>query len=95
MFMIMNFKCKETQNIFLGHYSKKFPKTIQRVALRKLLMIDASVSINDLRIPPANHLEKLSGKRLGQHSIRINKQWRICFKWNNGNPQNVEIVDYH
>ena len=68
---------------------------IQRTALRKLWLLDATVELNTLRVPPGNRLEALSGKRLGQHSIRINDQWRICFVWRDGNPHNVEIVDYH
>ena len=68
---------------------------IQRVALRKLWLLDATIELNDLRVPPGNRLEALSGKRLGQHSIRINDQWRICFIWRDGNAHDVEIVDYH
>ena len=68
---------------------------IQRVALRKLWLLDATVELNALRVPPGNGFEALSGKRLGQHSIRINDQWRICFVWRDGNAHNVEIVDYH
>jgi len=93
--MIKSFKSKETEKIFNREYSLKMPFSIQRTALRKLWMIDASHMINDLRVPPANHLEKLKGKRRGQHSIRINDQWRICFKWSQGDAYNVEITDYH
>jgi len=93
--MIESFKCKETEKIFARLYSKKLPTNIQQIALRKLRMLNRSLSIRDLRIPPANRLEALSGKRKGQHSIRINQQWRICFEWQNGNAYNVEIVDYH
>ena len=71
------------------------PLAIQRTALRKLWVLNAAVELNDLRIPPGNRLEALSGKRSGQHSIRINEQWRICFVWRDGNAHNVEIVDYH
>ena len=71
------------------------PQDIQRAAYKKLLMIDASIDVNDLKIPPANRLEKLSGDREGQYSIRINKQYRICFLWDNGSAFDVEIVDYH
>jgi len=93
--MIKSFKCKEAQKIFAREYSLKLPPLIQRVAMRKLWMVAAADSINDLRIPPANHLEKLKGKRKGQHSIRINDQWRICFKWHQQDAYEVEIVDYH
>jgi toxin HigB-1 len=71
------------------------PVNIQRIALRKLLLLDAAEKIEDLRIPPGNRLEKLFGNRIGQHSIRINDQWRICFRWSEGDAYDVEIVDYH
>jgi proteic killer suppression protein len=93
--MIKSFKSKETEKIFNQEYSLKFPSDIQRTALRKLLMIHAAIAINDLRIPPANHLEQLKGIRRGQHSIRINDQWRICFVWQTGDAYEVEIEDYH
>ncbi len=93
--MIKNFKCKETKKIFSREYSRKFPHLIQRIALRKLLMLDAALKLQDLRMPPSNHLEKLSGKRKRQYSIRVNKKWRICFLWHQGNAFDVEIVDYH
>jgi len=93
--MIKNFKCKETEKIFTGRHSSRFQKSIHRVAMRKLTMIHGAATINFLRIPPANHLEKLSGDREGQWSIRINDQWRICFTWQDGDAYNVEIVDYH
>jgi proteic killer suppression protein len=93
--MILSFCCKETQKIFLGEKSRKFPLQWQRIALRKLVMIHAAVQIEDLRIPPANRLEQLKGKRKEQWSIHINKQWRICFTWQNGNAFDVEIIDYH
>ena len=92
--MIRSFRCKETEKVFQRRRSRKFGG-IQRVALRKLLVLDAAGSINDLRIPPSNRLEKLAGSREGQHSIRINDQWRVCFRWKNGNAHSVEIVDYH
>ncbi len=92
--MIKGFRCRETQKVFERRNSRKFA-AIQRVALRKLLMLDAAESLQDLRVPPANRLEKLSGDRTGQHSIRVNDQWRICFRWKSGNAQDVEIVDYH
>lgn len=93
--MIKTFKCKETQKVYQREFSKKLPQDIQRAAYKKLLMIDASIDVSDLKIPPANRLEKLSGDREGQYSIRINKQYRICFIWDNGSAFDVEIVDYH
>lgn len=93
--MIASFRCKETEKIYNRQYSRKCPHSIQKVAMRKLWQIDAAVKMNDLRIPPNNQLEMLKGDRKGQHSIRINKQYRICFKWKNNNAHNVEIVDYH
>lgn len=93
--MIKSFKSKETAKIFNREYSLKLPANIQRVALRKLLMLDSALTISDLRIPPANCLESLKGSRLGQYSIRINNQWRVCFKWQDGDAFEVEIVDYH
>ena len=93
--MINNFKCPETEKIFNGEQSRKLPANIQNVARRKLRMLNNAIKLEDLRIPPANRLEQLHGNREGQHSVRINKQWRVCFIWNNGNPENVEIVDYH
>jgi proteic killer suppression protein len=93
--MIRSFACSETEKIFNGNFSRRLPTTIQNVARRKLRMLNASTKIEDLRIPPANHLEKLEGDREGQYSIRINDQWRICFKWYDGDCHNVEIVDYH
>ncbi|MEA3398483.1 MAG: type II toxin-antitoxin system RelE/ParE family toxin [Patescibacteria group bacterium] len=93
--MIKSFKCKETEKIYKRIYSKKLPPNIQKVALRKLWMIDAALNINDLRIPPANHLEILKNKRQRQYSIRINNQWRICFKWKNNDAYEIEIIDYH
>ena len=93
--MIESFKCKETERIFRREYSRRLPQSIQRIALRKLRMLNRSTTMKDLRIPPANRLEKLSGDREGQYSIRINEQYRICFDWHDGNAQNVEIVDYH
>jgi len=93
--MIESFKCKDTEKIFNRQFSKKFPNDIQRSALRKLRMINRAQSLKDLTVPPANKLEALKGNRKGQHSIRINKQWRICFKWQNNDAMDVEIVDYH
>ncbi|MBI5592358.1 MAG: type II toxin-antitoxin system RelE/ParE family toxin [Deltaproteobacteria bacterium] len=93
--MIKPFKCKETERIFWRLFSKKLPQNIQRSALKKLWMINRSVSLDDLNIPPNNKLESLSGDRKGQHSIRINEQWQICFKWKGNDAFDVEIVDYH
>lgn len=93
--MIKSFKCKETEKIFRGKFSKKLPLDLQRRALIKLHMIDAAEDVTDLRVPPANYLEQLLGDRAGQHSIRINQQYRICFKWVENNAFDVEIVDYH
>ena len=93
--MIVSFKCKETEKLFRGEFSKKLPQSIQRIAARKLEQLNAATLIETLRVPPGNRLEALSHDRKGQHSIRINEQWRICFVWADGNALNVEIVDYH
>lgn len=93
--MIKSFKDKETEKVYSREGSRKLPEGIQQVALRKLRMINNAKSLNDLRIPPANNLEKLKGDREGQHSVRINDQWRICFKWKDGDAHDVEIADYH
>lgn len=93
--MIKSFKSKETQKLFQRQFSRKLPPEIHRIARKKLEVLDASETIQDLCIPPSNHLEKLSKERKGQHSIRVNDQWRICFEWREGNAYNVEIVDYH
>ena len=92
--MIENFKDKETERVWSGSGSRRLPGDIQQVARRKLRMINNARLLEDLRIPPANRLEALKGKRKGQYSIRINDQWRICFVWREGNAANVEIVDY-
>lgn len=93
--MIESFKSKETTKIWDRRFSKKFPPNIQGRARRKLIAIDISKSLNDLKVPPSNHLEALTDDHKGQYSIRVNDQWRICFVWKNGNAFNVEIVDYH
>lgn len=93
--MIISFGDKETEKIWNGIISKKLPREIQEVARRKLRMLNNAVDLNDLKIPPANRLEKLKGNLNDYHSIRINNQWRIIFKWLNGNALEVEIVDYH
>jgi toxin HigB-1 len=93
--MIQSFKDKEAERIFRRQRSRKLPHDIQQVALRKLRMLNRAITINDLRAPPANRLEKLKGDRAGQYSIRINDQWRICFEWQDGDAYEVEIEDYH
>ncbi len=93
--MIESFVCKETQKIWHGNRSSKLPENIQDKALRKLRQLDAAQTIEDLKNPPGNRLEALKGDRKGKYSIRINQQWRICFVWNQGNADKVEIVDYH
>ena len=93
--MIIGFASKETEKIWRGEVSRKLPRDIQQIALRKLFMLDKSQTLNDLKIPPANRLEALKDDRKGQHSIRINDQWRICFVWTKNGPDTVEIVDYH
>ena len=93
--MIQSFKCKETEKIFQGFVSRKFPADIQVRAFNKLAAVHASVTLSDLKSPPSNHLEQLKGGRCGQYSIRINDKYRICFVWNKSNADAVEIVDYH
>ena len=93
--MIKSFRDKETEKIFNRQHSRKLPSDIQQIALRKLRMLNRSQSLQDLRVPPSNRLEKLLGDRKGLYSIRINNQWRICFLWKDGDAYNVEIVDYH
>jgi proteic killer suppression protein len=91
--MIRSFRCSETEGVFHRQRSKRF-RSIERIALRKLLQLEASDRLEDLRVPPANRLEKLHGDRAGQHSVRINDQWRVCFRWREGAAWDVEIVDY-
>ncbi|MGL4489953.1 MAG: type II toxin-antitoxin system RelE/ParE family toxin [Rhizobiaceae bacterium] len=93
--MIRSFKDRETELVWNGIRSRKLPSDIQSVALRKLRLINQAIVLNDLKVPPGNRLELLKGNRSGQHSIRINDQWRICFVWNDGGPHGVEIVDCH
>lgn len=93
--MIKSFADRETEQIFRLELSRKLPGSIQAIARRKLVMLDVSDSLFDLRFPPGNQLEKLSGNREGQYSIRINDQWRICFIWKDDNAHHVAIVDYH
>ena len=92
--MIRSFKCRDTQTMFYGKRVKRFAN-IESVAMRKLALLNRARVLEDLRIPPANRLEALAGDRKGQHSIRINDQWRVCFKFNAGHVDDVEIVDYH
>jgi proteic killer suppression protein len=93
--VIKSFGNEETRLIYSLQRSRKLPSDIQQVALRKLRMINNAVSLNDLRVPPANRLEKLIGDRAGQHSVRINDQWRICFRWEGNDAYEAEITDYH
>ncbi len=93
--MIRSFKSKETEKVFTRLQSHKLPRDIQQVALRKLRMLNRAATLHDLRVPPANRLEKLEGDRAGQYSIRINDRRRICFEWQEGDAYGVEIVDYH
>ena len=93
--MIRSYKDKQAKSLLRRERSKKLPDDLQRVALRKLRMLNRATSLEDLRVPPANRLEKLKGDRSGQYSIRINDQWRICFHWRDNDAYDVEIVDYH
>jgi proteic killer suppression protein len=93
--MIHSFRDPETEKLFLRQRSRRLPADLLRVALKKLVILNAADSLQDLRTPPGNRLEKLRGNREGQHSIRINDQWRICFLWREGGAHEVEIVDYH
>ncbi|MGD9160703.1 MAG: type II toxin-antitoxin system RelE/ParE family toxin [Desulfobacteraceae bacterium] len=93
--MIKSFRNKETEKIFNRYFSSKLPQNIQNIARKKLVLLDAVTEIKDLRVPPGNRLEALKGNRKGQHSIRINDQLRICFKWKDGDSYDVEITDYH
>jgi len=94
-YMIRSFADKEAGKIWEGTPSRRLPVDIQNIARRKLRMLNNAATLDDLRIPPANRLEALKGTRKGQHSIRINDQWRICFRWNDGDAHDVEIIDYH
>jgi toxin HigB-1 len=93
--MILNFADKETERIWAGEVSRRLPTEIQSIARRKLRMINNARRLDDLRIPPANRLEALKGNMKGQHSVRINDQWRICFRWSEAGVADVGIVDYH
>lgn len=93
--MIESFRDKRTAAVFAGRMPKGFPSDVAPTARRKLRMLDAAIGLDDLRSPPGNRLEALSGDRVGQHSIRVNDQWRVCFTWREGVAHEVEIVDYH
>lgn len=93
--VIRNYADKESDRIWAGNPSRRLPATIQNVARRKLRMLNSAASLDDLRVPPANRLEALKGDRKGQFSIRINEQWRLCFRWKGNDVHDVEIVDYH
>ena len=93
--MIRSFRDRKTEEVFRRERVARLALDVQRVAQRKLAMLDAAESLQDLRIPPGNRLERLSGNREGQHSIRINDQWRLCFRWREGHAHDVEMVDYH
>jgi proteic killer suppression protein len=93
--VIKSFRDKDAEHLFRRQRVKRLGADVQRLALRKLRMLDAATSLDDLRVPPANRLEKLKGGRAGQYSIRVNRQWRICFRWRSGDAHDVEIVDYH
>jgi proteic killer suppression protein len=93
--VIQRFADRDTERVWRREHVKKFGSDLQRIANRKLLMLDAAENINDLRVPPGNRLEQLSGDRKSQHSIRVNDQWRICFTWTDSGPADVEITDYH
>ena len=93
--MIKSFRGKVAEALFNGSCPKGFPSTVAKRARRKLEMVEAAAALSDLEVPPGNHLEALKGDRKGQHSIRINDQWRVCFKWNKAEASDVEVVDYH
>ncbi len=93
--MIKGFGHRDTARLFNRVPVRRYPADLRRLMLRKLVAVDAAEALDDLRVPPGNRLEKLKGDRAGQHSIRINDQWRICFRWKDGNAHDVEIVDYH
>jgi toxin HigB-1 len=93
--VIKSFADRDTERLFRREPVRRFPPDLRRVMLRKLVVLDAAESLEDLRSPPGNRLEKLRGDREGQHSIRVNDQWRICFRWADDDAHNVEIVDYH
>lgn len=93
--MIKSFADPDTERLFARERVRRYPAELQKIMLRKLLVVDAAEQVQDLRAPSGNRLEKRSGHRAGQHSIRVNDQWRICFRWHDGNAYDVELVDYH
>lgn len=93
--MIRSFRDKDTEAIWARRYVKKLSPELNKLAYNKLVLVNAAESINDLRVPPGNRLEKLAGARAGEYSIRVNAQWRTCFTWSSGGAENVELVDYH
>jgi proteic killer suppression protein len=93
--VIKSFRDRDTERVFHRERVRRWSESVLRAALRKLLLLDAAEGLNDLRVPPGNRLERLRGARVGQHSMRINDQWRICFRWRDGDAYDVEIVDYH
>ena len=93
--VLRSFADKDTQRVWRRERTKKLDQNTERAALRKLLMLDAADVLDDLTVPPGNRLEKLRGGRAGQYSVRVNQQWRICFRWSSAGPEDVEIVDYH
>lgn len=93
--VIKTFRDKESEQLFQRRFTRRFPANLHRAAWKKLAMLDAAEKLEDLRVPPGNRFEKLSGKRAGEYSIRINDQWRICFRWREGNSYDVEVADYH
>jgi proteic killer suppression protein len=93
--VIKSFADPDTERLFARERVRRYPAELQKIMFRKLLVVDAAEQVQDLRAPPGNRLEKLSGHRARQHSIRVNDQWRICFRWHDGNAYDVELVDYH
>jgi proteic killer suppression protein len=93
--VIQSFADRDTERLFHREFVRRFAGELQRLMLRKLVQLDAAEQLDDLRVPPGNRLEKLKGNRAGQHSIRVNDQWRICFRWKDGNAFDVAVVDYH
>jgi proteic killer suppression protein len=93
--VLRSFADKETERVWRREWVRKLDQGTQRAALRKLLILDAAETLDDLRVPPGNRLEKLKGDRAGSYSVRVNQQWRICFSWTDAGPEGVEIVDYH
>ena len=95
LLVIRSFKCRETAKIYGGDFSRRLPHDVQPIMRRKLRMIELAINIEDLRVPPGNRLEALKGSREGQYSIRVNEQFRVCFRWSNGGAEDVEMIDYH